>query len=139
DRLYHSFLPATALILLSFVSHTRYVRGAMLDARSSDYTRTAYAKGLSERKVFTQHIFRNPMIPSVTQWGYDIAAVVGGSIILEGLFQYQGMGLLTIDAVNGRDYPVIMATTIIFAVAILIGNLIADILYAVVDPRIRYD
>lgn len=139
DRLYHSFLPATALILLSFVSHTRYVRGAMLDAKSSDYTRTAYAKGLSDRTVFTKHIFRNAMIPSVTQWGYDIAAVVGGSIILEGLFQYQGMGLLTIDAVNGRDYPVIMATTIIFAVAILIGNLIADILYAVVDPRIRYD
>jgi len=139
DRLYHAFLPATSLILLSLVSHTRYVRGAMLDVRSADYTRTAYAKGLSEGKVFGKHIFRNAMIPSVTQWGYDIASIVGGSIILERLFQYQGMGLLTIDAVNGRDYPVIMATTIIFAVAILLGNLIADILYAVIDPRIRYD
>lgn len=138
DRLYHAFLPAASLILLSFVAHTRYIRGAMLDVKNSDYTRTAYAKGLSERRVFSKHIFRNAMIPSVTQWGYDIAAIVGGSIILEGLFQYQGMGLLTIDAVNNRDYPVIMATTIIYAVAILIGNLIADILYAVVDPRIRY-
>jgi peptide/nickel transport system permease protein len=138
DHLYHAFLPATALILLSFVSHTRYIRGAMLDVKSADYTRTAYAKGLKERKVFTKHVFRNAMIPSITQWGFDIAALVGGSIILEGLFQYQGMGLLTIDAVNNRDYPVIMATTIIYAVAILIGNLIADILYAVVDPRIRY-
>lgn len=138
DHLYHAFLPAIALILLSFVAHTRYIRGAMLDVKSSDYTRTAYAKGLKESKVFTKHVFRNAMIPSITQWGYDIAAIVGGSIILEGLFQYQGMGLLTIDAVNNRDYPVIMATTIIYAVAILIGNLIADILYAVVDPRIRY-
>src|SRR5699024_4445996 len=139
NRLYHAFLPATSLILLSLVSHTRYVRGAMLDVRSSDYIRTAYAKGLGEGKVFGKHIFRNAMIPSITQWGYDISSIVGGSIILERVFQYEGMGLLTIDAVSGRDYPVIMATTIIFAFAVLIGNLIADILYAVVDPRIRYD
>ncbi|MCL6443990.1 MAG: ABC transporter permease [Alicyclobacillus sp.] len=139
DHVYHAILPAMSIALSSFVAYSRYTRGSMLDVSRRDYTRTAYAKGLPENRVFFKHVFRNAMIPLVTQFGFDLGGLVGGAIILEGLFEYQGMGLLTIQAVNTRDYPVIMATTIIFAVAVLLGNLIADILYAVVDPRIRYN
>jgi peptide/nickel transport system permease protein len=139
DHLYHAFLPALSLALVNFLQYSRFTRNAMLDVSRRDYTRTAYAKGLSEGKVFFKHVFRNAMIPIVTQFGFDIGNLVGGAVILEGLFSYQGMGLLTIQAVQNRDYTVIMATTVIFAVAVLIGNLIADILYAVVDPRIRYN
>jgi peptide/nickel transport system permease protein len=111
----------------------------MLDVRHEDYVRTAFAKGLSGSLVFRKHVLRNAMIPIVTQFGYDIGGMVGGTVILEGLFSYQGMGLLTINAVNDRDYPVLMATSLLFAVGVLFGNLVADILYAVVDPRIRYN
>lgn len=139
DHLYHACLPALSIGLVSFVGYSRYTRSSMLDVSRRDYARTAYAKGLTERKVFFKHIFRNAMIPLVTQFGFDLGGLVGGAIIVEGLFAYQGMGLLTIQAVEGRDYPVIMATTIIFAVGVLLSNLIADILYSVVDPRIRYN
>ncbi len=139
DHVDHAFLPALAIALVSTTVYSRYTRGSMLDVSRKDYVRTAYAKGLSGSLVFRKHVLRNAMIPIVTQFGYDIGGLVGGAVILEGLFSYQGMGLLTINAVNGRDYPVIMATSLLFAVGVLIGNLVADILYAVVDPRIRYN
>ncbi|MCL6548340.1 MAG: ABC transporter permease [Alicyclobacillus sp.] len=139
DHLHHAILPALSLALVSFVVYSRFTRGSMLDVGRQDYVRTAYAKGLRENRVFFKHVFRNAMIPVVTQFGFDIGNLVAGAVILEGLFSYQGMGYLFLQAVYNRDYPVIMATTMIFAVAILIGNLVADVLYAVVDPRIRYN
>jgi len=139
DHIVHAFLPAISIALASFTVYSRYTRGSLLDVGRKDFTRTAYAKGLNSNKVFFKHVFRNGMIPIVTQFGYDIGGLIGGAIILEGLFQYQGMGLLTITAVSNRDYNVIMVTTILIAIGVLIGNLIADILYAVVDPRVRYN
>ncbi|WP_029421207.1 ABC transporter permease [Alicyclobacillus macrosporangiidus] len=139
DHLYHALLPALSLAFVNSTIYSRYTRGSMLDVSRKDYVRTARAKGLEEGRVFTKHVFRNGMIPIVTQFGLDFGNMVGGLIITEGIFQYQGMGQLVIDAVNGRDYNVIMATTVLIAIGVLIGNLLADILYAVVDPRIRYD
>ncbi|KPV42600.1 ABC transporter permease [Alicyclobacillus ferrooxydans] len=139
DHIYHALLPALSISLVSLAFYSRNTRGSMLEVSRKDYVRTAYAKGLMEGKVFSKHVLRNALIPLITFFGLDIGNLVGGAVILEGLFSYQGMGLLTISAVNNRDYNVIMATTIIFAVAVLLGNLLADILYAVVDPRIRYN
>lgn len=139
DHLRHVMLPAISIAITSSAVYSRYTRGSLLEVARKDFTRTAYAKGLREGKVFRKHVFRNGMIPIVTVFGFDIGNLIGGFIILEGLFAYQGMGYLTLQAVTDRDYNVILATTILIAFGILIGNLIADILYAVVDPRIRYN
>jgi peptide/nickel transport system permease protein len=139
DHFYHALLPALAIAITTSTVYSRYTRGSMLDVARMDFTRTAYAKGLKESIVFRKHVFRNGMIPIITQFGYDIGGLVGGAVILEGLFAYQGMGYLAIQAAEQRDYNVILATTIIFAVGVLLGNLVADILYAIADPRIRYD
>lgn len=139
DHVYHALLPAISIALPSITVYTRFTRGSMLDVARKDFTRTAFAKGLPEGRVFRRHVFRNGMIPIVTQFGFDIGGLVSGAVILEGLFSYQGMGYLSLQAVLARDYPVILATTVLFAIAVLIGNLVADILYAVVDPRIRYN
>jgi len=139
DHIYHALLPAISIALVSLAFYSRNTRGSMLEVSRRDYVRTAYAKGLSESTVFRKHVLRNAMIPLITFFGFDFGNLVGGSVILEGIFTYQGMGLLTIGAVQQRDYTVIMATTVLFAVAILLGNLLADIFYAVADPRIRYN
>lgn len=139
DHIYHALLPAICIALTSHTVYSRYTRGSMLDVSRQDYVRTARAKGLRENQVFQKHVFRNAMVPIVTQFGFDIGGLIGGAVIIEGLFSYQGMGYLTISAVQARDYPIIMATTLLVAVGVLIGNLLADILYAVVDPRIRYN
>nr|WP_206917638.1 ABC transporter permease [Alicyclobacillus suci] len=138
DHLYHALLPALSIALASSAVYSRYTRGSMLDVSRRDFTRTARAKGLTEGVVFRKHVFRNGMIPIVTQLGFDIGSLAGGAVILEGLFAYQGMGYITLQAATQRDYNVIMATSLIIAIGVLLGNLIADILYAVVDPRIRY-
>ncbi|MCL6454922.1 MAG: ABC transporter permease [Alicyclobacillus sp.] len=139
DHIYHALLPAISIALVSLAFYSRQTRGAVLEVSRRDYVRTAYAKGLDEGSVFRKHVLRNAMIPLITFFGFDFGGLVAGSVILEGIFQYQGMGLLTITAVQQRDYPVIMATTVLFAVAILLGNLLADIAYAAADPRIRYN
>ena len=139
DHIYHAILPAISIALGSSTVYSRFTRGSLLEVSRKDFTRTAYAKGLSEGTVFRRHVFRNGMIPIVTQFGFDIGGLVSGAVILEGLFSYQGMGYLSLQAALSRDYPVILATTVLFAMAVLIGNLLADILYAVVDPRIRYN
>ncbi|WP_206922426.1 ABC transporter permease [Alicyclobacillus suci] len=139
DHIWHAMLPAISIALTNNTVYSRYTRGSMLDVARQDYVRTARAKGIPERVVYSKHVFRNARIPIVTQLGFDLGGLLGGAVIIEGLFSYQGMGYLTITAVSQRDYPVIMATTLIFAVCVLLGNLVADILTAVVDPRVRYN
>ncbi|GMA50368.1 peptide ABC transporter permease [Alicyclobacillus contaminans] len=138
DHVWHALLPAISIALTAHTVYSRYTRGAMLDVARQDYVRTARAKGIREPVIYRKHVFRNARIPLVTQLGFDLGGLLGGAVITEGLFSYQGMGYVTITAVSQRDYPVIMATTLIFAVCVLLGNLVADILNAVVDPRIRY-
>lgn len=139
DHVYHAALPAISIAIASSAVYSRYTRASMLDVSRRDFVRTAYAKGLRDSQVFSKHVFRNGMIPIVTQFGLELGGLAGGAVILEGLFAYQGMGYVTIQAAQQRDYNVIMATTMIIAIGVLIGNLIADIIYASVDPRIRYD
>ncbi len=139
DHVRHALLPAISLAITAIAVYSRYTRSSMLDVSRRDFVRTAYAKGLREGDVFKKHVFRNGMIPIVTQFGLDVGGLAGGAVILEGLFAYQGMGYVTLQAAQQRDYNVIMATTMIIAIMVLLGNLLADIIYAMVDPRIRYD
>lgn len=139
DRLHHVVLPAFTLAVISTASYTRYVRASVMDAKAQDFTRTAFAKGLSTKVVMRKHVLRNALIPLVTLFGLDLGALLGGAIITETIFTYPGLGQLFLDSVANRDYPVIMALSMITSTAVLFGNLIADILYAFVDPRIKYE
>jgi peptide/nickel transport system permease protein len=138
DLLYHLTLPALSLALRDIASYSRFTRSSMLEVLRQDYVRTARAKGLAERVVIYKHALRNGMIPVVTLLGFSLPGLFGGAIIFETIFTWPGMGLLSIEAVGNRDYPILMTVNMFFAVLVILGNLIADILYAVVDPRIRY-
>ena len=116
----------------------RFVRSSMIETLSQDYIRTARAKGLSEKVVVFRHALKNSLIPVVTIFGASIPNLFGGAYITEKVFGWPGMGLLGVDAINNRDYQVLMGLTLFTAVLVLLGNLLADILYSVVDPRIRY-
>jgi peptide/nickel transport system permease protein len=137
DRFMHMLLPAIALGIGSAAGVARYMRGSMLEVIRQDYIRTARAKGLSERKVIFKHAVRNAMIPIVTLFGLTFPYLLGGSVLIETIFAWPGMGRLIVDAIFQRDYPLVMATSFVIAVMVVLGNLIADVLYAVVDPRIR--
>jgi peptide/nickel transport system permease protein len=134
----HLALPMIALVYGSFASLSRYVRTTMLDTISQDYVRTARAKGLSERVVIYRHALRNAMVTIVTLVASLLPAMIGGSVIIESIFSINGMGLLSFEAILTRDYPVIMATTTMSAFLTLLGVLVSDILYVVVDPRITH-
>ncbi len=139
DILYHMALPAIAMGFLGIASMTRFTRSSMLEVVKQDYIRTARSKGLTEKVVIYKHALRNALIPIVTIFGLSIPGIFGGSIIIEQIFTWPGMGTLSVKAVFSRDYPVIMAVNMFYALITYLGNLIADVLYAVVDPRIRYD
>jgi peptide/nickel transport system permease protein len=130
-------LPVTTLAVVSLAAYSRFVRSSLIENLAQDYVRTARAKGASERRVLFGHILRNSLIPIVTLIGLSLPAVVSGAIITESVFNYPGMGLLFWTAATTHDYPVLMGTSIVVATATVIGNLIADVLYAVVDPRVR--
>ena len=115
----------------------RYIRSAMLEILSKDYLRTAKGKGIGRQAVIWRHALRNALIPIITVIGMEIPGLFGGSIIIEQIFSWPGLGLLTMNAVLARDYPVIMAVALLSAVVVLTANLITDILYAVVDPTVR--
>ncbi|MEZ5379159.1 MAG: ABC transporter permease [Acidimicrobiales bacterium] len=132
-------LPVFTLLLILLAGDSRFIRAAVLDIKSSDYIRTARAKGLSERKVITRHIFRNAMIPAVTVWSLNAGALFGGSLITETVFSWPGLGRLLIDAIFAADLDVVMAVTIAIALLVVIFNLIADLAYGYLDPRVRYD
>jgi len=139
DRLRHLVLPVLALSIVSFASWMRYQRGSMIEALAAPFVRTARAKGLSERMVIYRHALRNALIPTVTLLGLTLPGLVGGAYFIEYVFSLPGMGLLGIDSVFSRDYPTVMGITLLSAILVVLGNLMADVLYAVVDPRIRYD
>jgi peptide/nickel transport system permease protein len=134
-----ALLPVLTLGVGSAAFLSRLVRGAMLEVLNSDYIRTARAKGLVERLVVIRHALRNSMIPIITVAGFSIGGLLGGAVITENIFNLNGMGSLTLDAINNRDYPVIQGTVLFVAFAYLFINLIVDVTYAYVDPRIRYD
>lgn len=137
DRFEHMILPATALGIGSAAGVARYMRGSMLEVIHQDYIRTARAKGLSERKVIFKHALRNALIPIVTLLGLYLPYLLSGSVLIETIFAWPGMGRLIVDAIFQRDYPLVMATSFVAAALVILGNLLADVLYAVVDPRIR--
>lgn len=139
DRAMHLILPSVSLALVLAAGIARYVRGSMLEVIRQDYIRTARSKGLSEFKVIFKHALRNGLIPVVTLFGLYLPFLFSGAVLIETVFAWPGMGRLVVDAIFQRDYPIVMAGTFIFAIMVVAGNLIADVLYALVDPRIRYE
>ncbi len=139
DTLQHLALPAISIALISLAGYSRFQRASMLEVLHSDYLRTAKAKGLPRRKVIGKHALRNAMIPIVTLVSLDIAFVIGGAIITESIFGWPGIGRLYIQAIETIDYPVVMAIVMVIGILIVIMNIVADILYGVMDPRVRYE
>jgi peptide/nickel transport system permease protein len=137
DRFMHMVLPVIALGIGGAAGIARYMRGSMLEVIHQDYIRTARAKGLSERTVIFKHGLRNALIPIVTLLGLYLPYLLSGSVLIETIFAWPGMGRLIVEAIFQRDYPLVMATSFIAAGLVVLGTLLADVLYAVVDPRIR--
>jgi len=137
SSLQHLILPSLALALVTFGVLTRVLRSSLLEIMHANYIRTARAKGLEENTVFFKHALRNAMISVVTISSLMVTWLITGTIFVENIFAYPGMGQYVVQAVGGQDYPGILGTTIVFAVVIVVTNLVADILYAVVDPQIR--
>jgi peptide/nickel transport system permease protein len=138
DQLQHLILPVTALSILFIAGWSRYMRSSMIEVVKQDYMRTARAKGVGTKTLLVRHALRNAVIPLITIVALDFGAIAGGATITEGVFAWPGMGLLFIDSLTRRDYPVLIAMLMLSAFFVIAFNLIADILYAVMDPRIRY-
>lgn len=139
DRVVHLILPVATLSLVSLAGWTRYVRAQMLETINQDFVRTANAKGLTYRRVIMGHTFKNAMLPLVTLVGLSIPDIFGGSLIVENVFGYRGMGQVTVFSLQNSDYSVAMACVMFYAILTVFGNLIADVLYGVLDPRVRLD
>ncbi|WP_181444396.1 ABC transporter permease [Bacillus sp. 03113] len=139
DTFMHLILPAFVLATGIAGSMVRYVRTSMLEVLGQDYLRTARAKGLKEFIVTNKHALKNALIPIITVVGMDIPLLIGGAVVTEQIFQWPGLGQLTIQSISSRDYPTLMAVNMMAAFAVLFSNLITDILYSVVDPRIKYN
>ena len=138
EFLQHLIMPAVTVGVVSGSILTRFVRSSVLEALGEDYTRTARSKGLKERTVLVGHILRNALIPTITVTGLQLAYLLSGVVVVEVVFAWQGLGLLAYNAVLGRDYPVLQGAVLLFAAFFLLVNLVVDLLYSYVDPRIRY-
>ncbi|MED4100903.1 oligopeptide ABC transporter permease [Priestia megaterium] len=139
SRIHHVILPALILGLMSTAQYTQFLRNDIIENSRKDFVRTARAKGTKESKIYNVHILRNSMIPLITFLGFDLVTIISGSIITETIFTYPGIGKLFVDSVATRDYSVMMSLTMLFSILTLVGNLVADLLYGVADPRIRLD
>ena len=137
DRIKHLVLPTLVLATTAMAQFTRYMRSGMVAVLQDDYVRTARAKGLTERAVLVRHALRNALIPVITIVGVVIPRLIGGAAITEKVFSYPGMGSLAVDSAFQRDYPVVMGVTLLVGVAVIVGNLLTDLMYSWVDPRIR--
>jgi peptide/nickel transport system permease protein len=138
DRLRHLILPAGVLAFTLMPNVIRVARSALLDVRTSDYVRTARAKGLSERVVLLKHTLKNALVPVIAIIGLITTTLFSGSVVVESVFGWAGLGRLAIEAANGRDYPVILGVTMLAGTVVVVVNLLVDILYAYVDPRISH-
>ncbi|MBB3285584.1 MULTISPECIES: ABC transporter permease [Rhizobium] len=137
DLLWHLILPAALLAIAQAALIMRYMRASLLEVLNQDYVRTARAKGVFEFWVIVKHALRNALLPVVTVIGSTIGLAIGGAIFVESVFNWPGMGLLLVDAVTSRDYPVIMGATLVIGACVIIVNLLTDLAYAVIDPRIK--
>jgi peptide/nickel transport system permease protein len=134
----HLILPASVLVIGSVAGWGRYMRSSMSETLVQDYIRTARAKGLSERAILVRHALKNSLLPLITLMGMSLPGLFSGALIIEIIFDYPGMGLLFWNAAQQRDYPILLGIVIMVGVLTILGNLLADLLYAVVDPRIQY-
>jgi peptide/nickel transport system permease protein len=139
DLLHHLVAPALVLALVETAMWARFMRSSMLDVINQDYIRTARAKGLPEWRIVTLHALRNALLPMITVAGLQFPTLLGGALVTETVFTWPGMGRLFLDSIGYRDYPVVMGILMFSASMVLIGSLLADILYAVIDPRIRVE
>ncbi|MBQ7337807.1 MAG: ABC transporter permease [Clostridia bacterium] len=139
DVLRHLIMPMMVLAIGMAGTNIRYIRSAVLEILGKDYLRAAKAKGIGQRRVTVRHALRNALVTVVTIFGMQLPMLLGGAVIVEQVFSWPGLGLMTMSAINARDYPVIMGVCLLSAVVVLLGNLLTDILYAVVDPTIRLD
>ncbi len=138
DAFLHLILPVLTLSILFIAGWSRYMRSSMIDVVKQDYIRTARAKGVGTSSILARHALRNAVIPLITVVAIDFGSVAGGAVLTEGIFAWPGMGSLFLDSLDKRDFPVLLAILILSAILVIAFNLIADILYAVMDPRIRY-
>jgi peptide/nickel transport system permease protein len=137
DHVYHALLPSLILAVAGAATYARVMRGELIETLRHDHVRTAKAKGMSPTRIVVRHAIRNALLPVVTLIGLSLPFLVGGAIITEKIFAWPGLGLLTIESINSLDAPVIMAVVLMFGVAVQLGNLLADIAVAALDPRIR--
>ena len=137
NKFHHMILPAFTMAILSTTGTIQYLRTGFIDAKSQDYVRTARAKGVPENVVFNRHIFRNSILPIAAFLGYEFTGLIGGSVFIENIFSYPGMGNLFVTSITGRDYSVILALLLLFGTATLLGTLLSDIIMSIVDPRVR--
>ncbi len=139
DRILHMILPVTCFVAPSMAGWTRYMRSSMLEVIREDYIRTARSKGISEKVVIYKHALKNALMPMVTLLGLSLPFLLSGALITEQIFGWPGMGRTGIDAIFQRDYPIVMATNTIVAFLVLVCNFFTDIIYATIDPRIKYN
>jgi peptide/nickel transport system permease protein len=139
SKIYHMLLPAFTAAILSTTGVIQFLRSEIIDAKSMDFVRTARSKGVPQRKVYTRHIFRNSLLPIAAFLGFTITSLLGGSIFIETIFGYPGMGQLFISSIGSRDYSVITALVMLYGFLTLLGSLLSDIIMTIVDPRIRIE
>lgn len=139
SRLHHMLMPALCIGLLSTTSTIQYLRNEVIDAKAQDYVKTARSKGVPMKKVYSHHIFRNSLLPIAAFFGFQISGLLGGSIIAETIFNYQGMGKFFLEAIVLRDFSVVTALVLLYGLLFLLGSLVSDITMSIVDPRIRIE
>lgn len=138
DRLRYLAMPASVLAFTLLPNIVQVTRAALLDVLSSDYIRTARAKGLSQRVILVKHTFRNALVPILAMLGLITTVLFSGSVVIESVFGWAGLGRLAIEAANGRDYPVVLGVTLLAGAIVVVVNIVVDVLYAIVDPRVRH-
>lgn len=139
SKLHHMILPASCIAILGTTGTIQYLRNEVIDAKSQDYVKTARSKGVPMNKVYTKHIFRNSLLPIAAFFGFQISGLLGGSVIAETIFNYQGMGKFFIESILQRDYSVVTVLILLYGLLFLLGSLLSDITMTIVDPRIRIE